>query len=123
MFGIFEWNGAAASTTGGQSFTNKAPIVITDSNQVSGGAPKGSVGSKGDYAVVATTTLFKTYYKNESGNWVEVGSNDWKASWAVTKVHNSLQHSMKILHHSTTITTAGTDADAVTAPNGDSFLV
>ena len=42
------------------------------------------VGAKGDYAVVATTTLSqkkkkKTYYKNESGTWVEVGSSAWKS--------------------------------------------
>ena len=61
--------------TGGQSFTNKAPTVITDSTLVTGGAPGIQVGAKGDYAVVATTTLFQTYYKNESGTWVEVGSS------------------------------------------------
>ena len=121
LFGIFEWNGAAASTTGGQSFTNKTPIVITDSTQVTGGAPKGSVGAKGDYAVVATTTLFKTYYKNESGNWVEVGSNDWRASWAVTQgsANPTTTSGESMTINGTTVTTAGTDADAaVTAING-----
>ena len=124
LFGIFEWNGAAASTTGGQSFTNKAPIVITDSTLVTGGAPKGSVGAKGDYAVVATTTLFKTYYKNESGTWVEVGSSAWKSSWAVTKgsANPATTSGENFTINSTTITTAGTDADAaVTAINGASI--
>ena len=121
MFGVFEWNGAAASTTGGQSFTNKTPIVITDSTLVTGGAPKGSVGTKGDYAIVATTTLFKTYYKNESGNWVEVGSNDWRASWAVTQgsANPTTTSGESMTINGTTVTTAGTDADAaVTAING-----
>ena len=34
IFGIFEWNGASATTTGGQSFTNKIPTVITDATKV-----------------------------------------------------------------------------------------
>ena len=29
-FGIQEWNGAAVSTTGGQKFASKTPIVLTD---------------------------------------------------------------------------------------------
>src|SRR6056300_1336375 len=29
-FGIFEWNGNSVSSTGGQTFTNKVPTVITD---------------------------------------------------------------------------------------------
>ena len=86
MFGIQEWNAAAITTTGGQTFSNKTPIVITDVTQLVGnsatGAPKGSVGAVGDYAVRATSTTLKTYYKNKSGAWVEVGSAAWKKSWA-----------------------------------------
>ena len=86
-YGIFEWNGNAVTVTGGQSFTNKVPLVITDVTQqvgeVSSGFPKGSVGAVGDYAVVATTTLNKVYYKNESQvAWVKVGTADWEGkSW------------------------------------------
>ena len=84
-YGIFEWNGNAVTVTGGQSFTNKVPLVITDVTQqvggVSSGFPKGSVGAVGDYAVVATTTLNKVYYKNSSGAWVKVGTADWVKSW------------------------------------------
>ena len=80
-FGVFEWNGAAATTTGGQTFVKKTPIVITDTTKVDGdNIPKGSVGAIGDYALVATTTLNKLYYKNSSGDWVVVGSNNWVAS-------------------------------------------
>ena len=71
IFGIFAWNSAAASVIGGQSFTNKVPAVITDATKVTGGAPKGSVGAIGDYAIVATTTLNKLYYKNYLGTWVQ----------------------------------------------------
>ena len=74
LWGIFEWNSNAATVTGGQSFTNKIPTVITDTTKVAGGGePKTSVGKVGDYAVVATTTLEKIYYKNASGAWVQVG--------------------------------------------------
>ncbi len=57
LFGIQEWNGAPATTTGGQKFSLKTPIVLTDDedNKVAAGAPKSSVGIVGDYAVVITT--------------------------------------------------------------------
>ena len=46
-YGIFQWNGNPASVTGGQSFTNKVPLVITSNTQLVGesntGIPKGSV--------------------------------------------------------------------------------
>jgi hypothetical protein len=102
LFGIFEWNGAAISTTGGQKFANKVPIVITDSTKVSAGAPLGSVGSIGDYAIVMTDTDPDTpalttshpgelWYKSKgnanagvtAGTWVNVGSEDWHKSVAV----------------------------------------
>jgi hypothetical protein len=77
-FGIFEWNGAAVTSTGGQAFGVKAPTVITDAAQITGGVPKGSVGAIGDYAVVAgQTTAYTVYYKNYLGNWVKVGTTTW----------------------------------------------
>ena len=58
-WGIFEWNGNVATVPGGQSFVVKEPIVITDNTRLEsdahGAAPKGSVGSIGDYALVATS--------------------------------------------------------------------
>ena len=86
-FGVFEWN----ATT--KKYTVKRPVVITDHTQIVDnaltGAPKISVGSVGDYAIVATDSLNKLYYKKgDTGNvsmpvgtWVEVGSTDWTASW------------------------------------------
>lgn len=79
-FGIFEWNANVATTTGGQTFTVKDAIVITDETQTDGGIPKTSVGTLGDYAVVATTTLNKLFYKNTDGAWAKVGDPDWIAS-------------------------------------------
>lgn len=92
-YGLFEWNAASATTTGGQSFTTINPIVLTPSdvartenaNLVSPGAPKTSVGQIGDYALVAITTMNRLYFKNTSGTWVEVGSNDWKTSWPTVR--------------------------------------
>jgi hypothetical protein len=86
LYGVFEWNGNAGNVTGGQTFTNKVPTVITDTTKVvnfTGGdyTPKGSVGAIGDYAVVAVTNTNKLWYKNSSGNWVAVGSAQWKASF------------------------------------------
>jgi len=85
--GIFEWNGNAATSTGGQSFTNKIPTFITDKTKLVGdqatGNPKPSVGQIGDYVVVATTTINKVFYKNSSGTWVKVGTDAWIASWPV----------------------------------------
>jgi len=103
-YGIFEWNGEAASTTGGQSFTNKEPIVITDTTKVVDYAgedytPKGSVGINGDYALVAVTTTNTLWYKNSSGTWVNVGSPDWVASHPFLKgtVNNPTVTSGKVI--------------------------
>jgi hypothetical protein len=85
-WGVFEWDGASILTSGGQTFTNKTPTIITDVTQLVGedatGDPKTSVGAIGDYAIRATTSVNKLYYKNNSNAWVEVGSEAWKASWA-----------------------------------------
>mgnify|MGYP001185387049 CR=1 FL=1 len=114
LFGIQEWNSAAITTTGGQTFANKTPLVITDKTQLVGGsatgAPKGSVGVVGDYAVRATTTTLKTYYKNKSGAWVEVGSALWKKSWpSVTSTAGGTTGTGETFTlNGTTVTTSGT---------------
>jgi len=109
-WGIQEWNGAAASTTGGQKFTYKNPIVLTDNDypaKITNNMPKESVGMIGDYAVVFQTVegdtsygtnedLARFYFKSAgnggtagggtavaSGDWVLIGSKEWKASWPV----------------------------------------
>ena len=57
-FGIFEWNSLPATSTGGQTFTNKAPIVITTSDKLKtpstpAEGPTNSIGA------VATTQLLQ----------------------------------------------------------------
>jgi len=75
VWGIFEWS----YTT--NSFVNKTPIVITNTDDLTGSVPKSSVGAVGSYAVVTTNVNNPVYYKNRSNNWVLIGSDDWKNSW------------------------------------------
>jgi hypothetical protein len=107
-YGIQEWNGAGPTTVGGQKFTTKLPIVLTDndSSKIENNAPKASVGAIGDYAVVFQTIdgttpglvkeYARIYYKSAgnggvagggtdvaAGDWVLVGSPSWKSSHAV----------------------------------------
>jgi len=119
-WGIQEWNGQAATVAGGQKFTNKTPLVLTDNDfpsKIDGNAPKPSVGQIGDYAVVfrtvegdgtfgATEEYARMYYKSPgnggiagggtavtAGEWVLLGSNEWKASWP-TIVTNTISNSI-----------------------------
>lgn len=101
-WGIQEWNGASISTTGGQKFATKTPLVFTDdtsSKIAPSGAPNEAEGSIGDYAVVfetvdgsgtftASKELARIYYKSAglpvagvaAGEWVLVGSPKWAVS-------------------------------------------
>lgn len=80
LWGIQEWNQST------NTFTVKTPLVLTSTDDVDGSnVPLSSVGSIGDYAIVATTTFLTGYYKNASNLWVLIGSDAWKISWpAVT---------------------------------------
>ena len=86
-FGVFQWNSAVATATNGQSFVNQIPHVITDSTLVNGSnVPLASYGSVGDYAIVATTSLNKLFFKKfqtdtAAGTWVEVGTTNWAKAW------------------------------------------
>jgi hypothetical protein len=83
-WGIFEWNQTTAT------FTNKVPLVLTDSADVEGGdgsdpaadgTPIDSIGSIGDYAITIQGEYVFGYYKRWDNTWVLVGSNDWKTAW------------------------------------------
>ena len=85
-YGIFEWNSSPKNVTGGQSFTVRTPIVITDTTKLDGnGDPKESVGNIGDYAIKATTDVIRVYYRNYTGSWVKVGSSAWVNSHYVAQ--------------------------------------
>jgi len=83
-WGIYEFN----QETG--KFTLQEPIVIDSASLLSGGTPVQSLGSIGDYAVVAIPTYdFATaptaqqfFYKDFNNNWVALGSVDWFESHA-----------------------------------------
>lgn len=89
-YGIFEWNANQPTVSGGQTFTAQTVTVITNTSQLAGGvagnAPASSFGSTGSYALVATTTLNKLYYKKGvtdgilAAGWYEVGTTQWAAS-------------------------------------------
>lgn len=90
-FGIFEWNDAPITTSGGQTFTNKVPLIITDPTQVDAlsQGPKASVGKNGSYAIVTVRDSSYTdddltyqhpmtvWYRNSGGDWVQVGDAQW----------------------------------------------
>lgn len=121
-FGVFQWT--ANNATGEGTRYHKTPTVITDATLIDPdtSAPLSSVGSVGDYVVVATTTLNQIWFKNTSGVWVLVGTPEWKASWpaassstaspALDETHNTL--TFKDDTNTTTLFTAtGTTIDAL----------
>jgi hypothetical protein len=80
VWGIQVWNQTTAT------FTVQTPIVIDSAADVvdfdaGNYTPKTTVGSIGDYAVVAVATTMPGYYKNSSNTWVVIGDDDWKSSW------------------------------------------
>ena len=83
-WGIQEWN----ATSG--AFTVKTPTVYTSDADVvdaAGGdyTPLQSLGSIGDYAVVATNNDQDVHnvgwYKNSDNAWVQIGTPAWQVSW------------------------------------------
>ena len=144
-WGIQEWNGAAANA-GGQKFTYKVPIVLTDADfpsKITGNAPKEGVGKIGDYAVVFRTvegdTSFgaeeeyaRIYYKSpgapasngdvaavDAGEWVLVGSNEWQSSWPTvggTAVNTSVTYNFTV--NGQLISGTGTTTAVASAING-----
>jgi len=89
-FGIFEWNDAAVTTSGGQTFTVKTPVVITDPEQVDAntGGPKSSIGKVGSYSIVCVREAgsndpelthqhpMTVWYRATTG-WTQVGTSGW----------------------------------------------
>ena len=83
-WGIQEWNAATSA------FTTMTPTVYTSEADVvdaAGGdfTPLQSLGSIGDYAVVATNNDLDVHnvgwYKNSDNTWVQIGSAEWQVSW------------------------------------------
>ena len=125
LWGIFEWN----LTTG--TFSNQVPSVITDTADLTSGAPSDSYGSIGDYAVVATNTANPIYYKNGAADatqtssshlvnlyntWVLVGSNDWKVSYPTVTGANAVTADLTA---GNTLVINGTSVAVPVSPNND----
>ena len=110
-FGIYNWD------EDNISFTLKTPIVITDTDQLSGGAPISSIGAIGEYAVVATSTSNPVYYKNANNNWVLVGSAGWTFSVpSVVGIESSpanVQIGDKMVINAVNVTVTGTDVSDI----------
>ena len=92
-WGIFEWN---AST---QAFDLQTPLVITDATDITGGngsdpvadcTPLTTVGSIGDYAVVAVDEYIFCYYKGYDNIWNQIGSDGWKTAWPTVAGTNAV---------------------------------
>ena len=84
QWGIFQWNRVT------NTFDVRTPIVITNPDQLDSGVPAETLGAIGAYAVVATNANNPVYYKNFRNDWVLVGSDDWKRSWATVQGTNTL---------------------------------
>lgn len=91
VWGILEWNQTTAA------FTSKTPIVITSTANLTAGVPLASIGSIGDYAVVATNSQNPVYYKNNTNSWVLVGSDAWKLSWPTVQGTESVTSTLTAL--------------------------
>ena len=114
-WGIFEWDQTTAT------FTNVVPLEITDATDcvsgdgtVAGNTPKASIGSIGDYAIVAVGKIIFGYYKKSDNTWNQIGSNAWKTSWPTvtgSAAHTTLTAGNNIYINDTLITvTTATDS-------------
>ncbi len=140
LYGLFQWNGST------QTFANKTPTIISASSDLSGvsGATytgiKGSIGAKGDYAVVTFNTENKIWYKNEDNIWVQVGSYNesafdaagfassttwnsttWKSSWptiTATLTPSTLGATNIVINGTQVNNASTTPTSLVTAING-----
>ena len=133
VYGIQQWNNASESVTGGQTFTNKVPLAITQQSQVvdfdnADYTPLGSIGAIGDYAIVSVTTLNTIWYRSTSG-WLKVGSSQWigsvptatsaKASTTYGEDSSESGSEVFLLNGTTvTVTTGDSIATVVAAING-----
>ena len=109
-WGLFQFS----ASTG--AFTNKLPIVITSTTDLTAGVPKTSIGAIGDYAVVTTNTSNPVYYKNRSNAWVLVGSSSWQTSWPTvesTTASPTLTNGDSITLNGSTVTLSGTTVTAL----------
>jgi len=124
-WGIQEWNSAAISTTGGQKFANKTPIVLTDADAAKIDNNAGTFSFSKDPARMYYKSPGNTQAGVAAGDWVLVGSQEWRAS--IPTVITAQLTGAKITAaagnftlNGTTVTIGGSDTvdDIVTNING-----
>lgn len=125
-YGIFEWDGSAA-TDGGQTFTNKVPSVV-----LTGTVPTAGTGVPGTYAMVVesdTPNIVSLYYRSAftalgavgTGAWVKVGTDSWATSSATIRARTVPDnHVGADVTHSITIN--GTSVTGLTVVAGEETL-
>jgi hypothetical protein len=137
-WGIFQWN----LTT--SAFTNQVPTVIIDDTDLvpSTLQPLSSIGSIGDYAVVATDVTNPIWFKRGGpstagdyaptslsdlyNTWVQVGSDDWKTAWPAvqgTEANPTLIVGNAISINGTTITFTGITVTSLATQINSAFAV
>ena len=132
-FGIFQWNSAEATVTGGQTFVNQEPTIITEATKLDGAAsggngyaPLASIGAVGDYAITLFNGDYALWFKKArtatpAGTWVAVGSSAWSASWPV--VQGTVSNPVLASGDAFVITINGTDEYIYTGHTTLSSLV
>jgi hypothetical protein len=109
QWGIFQWRQGTVSQPSTAAFTNKIPLVITNTSNLepAGSAPLSSIGNIGDYAVVTVgpTAEYNEIWFKRGGptaaqtsltelsdlynTWVLVGSDNWKTAWPAIQGTNA----------------------------------
>jgi hypothetical protein len=114
-WGMAAWNSDPLSTASGQKFSTITPTVITNTAHVdlftSNYAPLQSFGSTGTYAISAVSSLISYWYKSSTaslgaGNWVLVGSPEWKGSIPTIQGNNTVVGA-------NTFSNSGADSDSL----------
>lgn len=115
LWGVFEWTTVSQGGATFQSFVEARPRVIVDATDVVSSndhTPKSSIGSIGEYAVVAINTKNRLFFKNYLNEWVAVGTKEWQDSRVTvssTVTNPELTPGDKILINNIEITLSGID--------------
>ena len=109
-WGIFEWDAV------NQQFIAITPYVLTDTTNLSAGAPSSSFGSVGQYAVVSYYANNPIYVKAYDNTWNPLGSTAWQTKTPTlvgTITPTTLTSGNTLVINGTTITLSGTTASSL----------